>query len=491
MSLLENSLPLVLIAFGIVLSLLIVAWRRSHRLILVFTLIVFICALVATSKILFTAPQSLTFLLTIDNYSRFAYILILLASIAVTLLSSLWLNNDIEVHDEYFILLQLVVLGAGVLVYSSHFASLFLGFELLSISLVGLVGYSRSASHSVESAFKYLILSACASSFMLLGIAFIYSQVGSLYFLDIGLPALSITNAESNINFYNVGFLLFIVGIAFKLSLAPFHLWTPDVYQGAPIPITLLLASVSKVAIFVVFLRFWFSSEHFANSNLINLISLLAIFSMLIGNVLALKQQNIKRLLAYSSIAHMGYLVVILLVLSTEAIHLAWQSALFYLSAYILATVSLFTVLQLTQVLAKNKNEELSQWQGLFWQQRKLAILVIISILSLAGIPLSMGFIGKFYLLNFAVQAKLWTLIATLIIGSGIALFYYLRIILSLFEAKAVISIELENNENVSRAAGSSLGLNIMVKTGLVILLCLSFFFGIYPELITTTINAL
>jgi len=481
MSVLDNSLPLLLIAFGIVLSLFLVAWRRSQHLILLFTLVIFTSALVACSKLLFTAPEQVTPLLNIDNYSRFAFVLILLASIAITLLSSIWLHSEIEVHDEYFILLQLVVLGAGVLVFSSHFASLFLGFELLSIALIGLVGYSRNAKYSVESALKYLILSACASSFMLLGIAFIYSQIGTLYFLDIGRLTELARQSQGDDFFYAAGFLLFIVGIAFKLSLAPFHLWTPDVYQGTPTPVTLLLASVSKIAIFMVFMRFWFSTAHYNDSHLVTLVSSLAILSMLVGNVLALKQQNIKRLLAYSSVAHMGYLIVVLLVLSTDTIDLAWQSALFYLSAYVLATVSLFVVLQLTQRLSTKQNEELSLWRGLFWQQRSLAILVIISVLSLAGIPLSMGFIGKFYLLNFAVQAELWILIAALVIGSAIALFYYLRVILSLFEPQNTLQPNLSHN----------VGSKVMVNISLFVLICLSFSLGVYPELLVNSIKGL
>ena len=487
-SVIENFLPLLIIAFGIFLSLLIVAWRRSQCFILIFTVVIFISALAATSKIIFTAPEQVTLLLNIDNYSRFAYCLILVTSIVIAFLSSLWLHHNDEEHDEYYILLQLVTLGAGVLVFSSHFASLFLGFELLSIALVGLVGYNRRAEYSIESAFKYLILSACASSFMLLGIAFIYSQVGSLYFLDVGgTPSIAANNQSYNI-LYTTGFLLFIVGIAFKLSIAPFHLWAPDVYQGAPIPVTLLLASVSKVAIFVVFIRFWFSTEQFSNSYLVNTLSLLAAISMLLGNILALKQQNIKRLLAYSSIAHMGYLAVTLLILSVDNIHFAWQSALFYLSAYVLATISLFVALQLTQLKEINQNEELSHWRGLFWRQRNLAILIIISVLSLAGIPLSMGFIGKFYLLNLAVQAKLWTLIVILIIGSGIALCYYLRVVFYLFESKGFIFIA---EGNASKISFNSVSLNVLINIGVIMLMCLNFFFGIYPEFIINTIKEL
>jgi len=177
----------------------------------------------------------------------------------------------------------------------------------------------------------------------------------------------------------------------------------------------------------------------------------------------------------------MGYLVMMLLVLSIEVINLAWQSVLFYLAAYVLATVCLFVVLQLTQHLAQKQSADLSQWRGLFWQQRSLAILVIISVMSLAGIPLSMGFIGKFYLLNVAVQGQLWTLITTLIIGSGIALFYYLRIILSLFESKDVIQVGISSNVSSK----------VMINIGVIALLLISFSLGIYPELLTNTIKGL
>jgi len=416
----------------------------------------------------------------VDNYGNFAFILILVASIAVGFLSSTWLTHSVEVHDEFFILLQLVVLGAGVLVMSDHFASLFLGFELLSIALVGMVGYSRDSQYSVESSFKYLILSASASSFMLLGIAFIYSQSGSLSFAVEAEPVYSL--------FYSSGILLFLVGVAFKLSLAPFHLWTPDVYQGAPTPVTLLLATVSKIAMFVVLMKFWFSQTSFftqsfvSNNNVLstlNLMSVLAILSMIIGNVLALKQQNIKRLLAYSSIAHMGYLLIVLLIISPQSVGLAWQSALFYLAAYVLATVSLFMVLQLTQCNHEDTEQSIGDWQGMFWQNPLLALLIIVAILSLAGIPLTAGFIGKFYLLTVAVQAQQWWLIAALIVGSGIGLFYYLRIVFTLFND---VSVEKTSSLQLpvvgaKLAPVMSISAIIFILSGIIL--------GVYPDLLS------
>lgn len=476
MTMLYNLLPLLIVAFGIVLSLLLVAWHRSQKLILIFTLLIFTCALLASISLPIDINESVqvTKLLKVDGYGNFAFILMLIASMAVSLLSSRWLTNSLEVHDEYFLLIQLVVLGAGILVMSDHFSTLFLGFELLSIALVGLVGYGKNSQLSVETSFKYLILSASASSFMLLGIAFIYSQTGSLSFAS--------ANVNTNYGlFYQAGMLIFLVGVAFKLSLAPFHFWTPDVYQGSPVPITLLLASVSKIAMFVVLMKYWFSqtylfSEYSGSNEISSIISVLAITSMLVGNALALKQQNIKRLLAYSSIAHIGYLLIVLLIVSPQSIALAWQSALFYLSAYVLATISLFTALVLTQAKNDDSMVQVKDWQGLFWQHRSLALLIIVSVLSLAGIPLTMGFIGKFYLLNVAVQAQQWWLIGTLIIGSGIGLFYYLNIIF------VVLYTAQKTNSDSKEQTLLSANIKLTHQLTVMALIFLGVFLGVFPD---------
>ncbi len=509
--------PLLIIAFGIVLSLLLVAWQRSQKLIMCFTFAIFCSALVA-SITLWLNPSLLpaqdmtkgvyvTSLLKIDNYSHYAFTLILLVSLVVTLLGDMFLTDEQrvspQVHDEFFILLQLVVLGGGVLVASAHFASLFLGFELISIALVGLIGYIKTAQYSVESAFKYLVLSASASSFMLLGIAFIYSQTGSLSFsFDVlASQSGSVEPVHAGLGelagFYQAGLVLFMVGIAFKLSLAPFHFWTPDVYQGSPTPVTLLLATVSKFAMFMVLLKFWFSQPYSDNSHLVFLVSSLALISMLVGNILALKQVNIKRLLAYSSIAHMGYVLMVLLILRDHTSHFSFQGALFYLSAYILATLALFMGVQLThtqKMLQINKTNiaensltksnfcevYLSDWRGLFWKNSLLALLILISLLSLAGIPLSMGFIGKFYLLTIAIDAHLWWLITVFIMGSSIALFYYFSLIFVLFDKKE--SVEVKTGE---------IPLNFPMKIAVLSLVLLSVFLGIFPNALSQLISQL
>ena len=426
--------PLLIVAFGIVLSLLLIAWRRSQKLILHFTLAIFVCALLSSISLVLNTTDAvqITALIKGNNYAYIAFILILLVSMVVGFLSSSWLRHPVEVHDEFFVLLQLVV------------------------------------------------LSATASSFMLLGIAFVYSQSGSLSF---SVDAFSIA---VNGQLYFVGFLLFIVGVAFKLSLAPFHFWTPDVYQGAPTAVTLLLATVSKVAMFVVLMKYWFSQSSLladSASNFHTLVSILAVLSMLTGNFLALKQQNIKRLLAYSSIAHMGYLLMVLLVVFPQSVHLAWQSALFYLIAYVIATISLFIALQLSE--GKNANttldgeQAISDWQGMFWHNRVLALLIIVAILSLAGIPLTAGFIGKFYVLNTAVQAQQWWLITTLIVGSGIGLFYYLKIIFTLFDG-----VNQEQSMYLTNAVVPT-KLSPVVNLSVILIILAGVILGVYPDIVS------
>lgn len=472
--------PVLLLSFGIVLALLLIAWQRSQKMIALFSQLILMLTLVLsihllTGGLLKGDGVQVTTLLKVDSFSYLSLALICLSALAVVSLSQSVLNSQIEVHDEYYLLILLVVLGASILVVSDHFASLFLGFEILSISLVGLVGYFREDKFAVETGFKYLILSATASSFMLLGIAFIYSQTGNLSF---AVNAAASQWSSSSLQIFNgVGVLLLFSGVAFKLSLAPFHFWSPDVYQGAPTTITLLMATVSKVAMFTVLMKLCFSQGYFSDQYFLDIIFVVALLSMFIGNTLALKQKNIKRLMAYSSIAHFGYLLIVLVVSSEENILFAWQSALFYLSAYLLANISIFTILlNYEKNLSLNTNDKqlkLEDWQGMFWQNRLHALLLIFSILSLAGIPLTMGFVGKFYLLNQAVISQSWWLISGLVIGSGIGLAYYLPIIFMVFKRPS-------NECSAGRSINHTFATHQQIF--ITILIIVSFYFGVFPD---------
>lgn len=473
-------LPQLIVAFGITLALLLVAWKRSQRTIALFTFLILFMALLANVSLLSMPATQVTQLLKVDSYSTFAFSLILLSALVALRMSHSFLKAHIEVHDEYYLLLLLLVLGAGILVTSDHFASLFLGFELLSISLIGLVGYHRESQYSVESGFKYLVLSATASSFMLLGIAFIYSATGDMSFNG-AIPA-TIYHQQGLGLFFQLGLLLFVSGIAFKLSIAPFHFWAPDVYQGAPTPVTMLMATISKVAMFVVLLKCIIAQRYLLLETFQLFLMSFAVISMLLGNVMALKQQNLKRLLAYSSIAHMGYLLIVIIVTAEQSLAFTWQSSLFYLAAYTVANLSIFIIIALMQLKHKNipfqEDISLADLQGLFWRTPSYGLLMILGLLSLAGIPLTMGFIGKFYILTQATIAHAWWLIATLIIGSGIGLAYYLPMIFKIFADAPVMHGQAAAVKN-----------HIVEKVLVYSFIALGLVFGLLPEGINQLIS--
>jgi NADH-quinone oxidoreductase subunit N len=487
MTMVGAILPQLIIAFGITLALLLVAWKRSQRTIAVFSSLILFTALIANISLLAMPTTQVTQLLKVDGYSRFAFSLILISALVALRMSHSFLKAHIEVHDEYYLLLLLLVLGAGVLVTSDHFASLFLGFELLSLSLVGLVGYHRESHYSVESAFKYLVLSATASSFMLLGIAFIYSVTGDMSFN--ATTASAIYHQQDLGMFFQLGLLLFVSGIAFKLSIAPFHFWTPDVYQGAPTPITMLMATISKVAMFVVLLKCIIAQRYWLHDNFQSFLISFAVISMLLGNVMALKQQHLKRLLAYSSIAHMGYLLIVIIVTSAQSLAFTWQSALFYLAAYTVANLSIFIVIALIQQqntrVAFQEDILLADLEGLFWRLPSYGLLMLLGLLSLAGIPLTMGFIGKFYILSQATIAHAWWLIATLIVASGISLAYYLPMIFKIFAdaPSDVVSDKHQMNGKVK-----ALGGHIIEQVLVYSFIAFGLVFGILPEVINQLI---
>ena len=229
-------------------------------------------------------------------------------------------------------------------------------------------------------------------------------------------------------NYTIIALLLIIAGIAFKLSLAPFHMWTPDVYEGSPLPATAYLATVGKAAMFVVLLRFLEISDALAFDSVLTAFALVASLSILVGNLLALLQDNLKRILAYSSIAHMGYLLIAVIASQNVVGTISVEAVTFYLIAYVIMTLGAFGV---ASVISSSEKEfdEVSDYRGLFWREAWVAGIFTAMLLSLAGIPLTVGFIGKFYLVLAGVESGLWVLLGVLVVGSGIGLYYYLRIV--------------------------------------------------------------
>ncbi|QBY05514.1 NADH-quinone oxidoreductase subunit N [Thalassotalea sp. HSM 43] len=476
----QTIMPQIILSAFIVAQLLLIAINRSRKAIFYLTLLAIASCLTSYSMILDTINTQATILFYFDGFSLGINAILLFCGLIITLLSYRYLKSALEVHDEFYVLLLLVLLGATLLAISNHFASVFLSIELLSLSLVAMVGYLRRRQQSLEASFKYLILSATASSILLLGMAFIYAYSGEMSFYFISQKTAVADPQVGHIWMFSLGCCLLLAGIAFKLSLVPFHYWTPDVYHGAPAPVAMTLATVSKISVFAVLLKFWFFSnqyiidtgaEQHIESLMINIIAVIAIASMLVGNLLALFQSNIKRLMAYSSIAHMGYLLIVLYVQNQSSMQLAWESALFYLFVYALATLVVFSFIsQTSNAQHPSDNDNWHNWQGLFWRNRLQASTLIAAFLSLAGVPLTAGFIGKFYLVATAVDNHAWALLIALVVGSSISLFYYLKVIFIMF-SKRPSQHELPLS-GISHAVLIFLAINIIV-------------FGVLPDLIS------
>jgi NADH-quinone oxidoreductase subunit N len=423
----QALLPLLVLAIGATLLMLQIAWVRSPGLTGALAALVLALAGLSCRLAAETAPLQVTPLLLADRYALLFCTLFCLAGAVTALLSRDYVSRGDE-PEEFFLLLVLATMGACVLAYAVHVASLLLGLELLSVSLYTLIAYPNKSILPLEAAVKYLVLSGAASATALFGFALLYAATGTLGFSALGQGLGETSTGQSVLLPAAV---MIFAGLAFKLSVVPFHLWTPDVYDGAPAPVTGFLASVAKGAVFVVLLRLFLDADLFRYYRLVEVTGLLAIFSMVAGNLLALLQTNIKRMLAYSSIAHIGYLLIVLMVCTNSANQaLAVEAAIYYLIAYTATTIAAFGLLTLISCDPSGReNIQLQQVSGLFWRQPMLACLMLVALLSLAGIPLTAGFIAKFYLVNAAVSGHHWVLLFALVLGSTIGIYYYLRVI--------------------------------------------------------------
>ncbi len=458
--------PIMTLAAAAIAVMLVIAIRRNFVLASSITAFGIIMSLLALGIVWQENPVQATSLIRLDTYALFYIFLLLLAGLAVLGFCYDYFKDSEGDNEELLLLLLTGLLGSSVLAASSHFAAFFLGLETLSISLFVLIGYPLKQTRPLEAAIKYLILSGVSSALLLLGMALIYAQSGALSFS--GISHFIVIQQAMNI-LVMTGVILIVAALGFKLSLVPFQLWTPDVYQGAPAPVTAFIATVSKGAVFVVLLRYFVSTYSYAFEPLMTVFSVIALLSILGGNLLALLQDNVKRLLAYSSIAHIGYLLVAFIAGGRIAPPLVIESVTFYLVAYFITTIGAFGVVSVLSTY-ETEADDISFYNGLFWRRPLLAAILTLMLLSLAGIPLTAGFIGKFYIFTSATDGKLWALLLAIIIGSGLGLYYYLRIIvvMSMNAEATAIQSGNPNHRWISTATLS-------------VLTMLLVWFGIYP----------
>ena len=459
--------PLLATAATAIVVMLAIAWRRSHRLTVILTLAGLAAALAALGPAWRLTPRHVTTLLVVDPYALLYAGLILAAALVVAMLSYGYLERRQGRREEFYVLLLLAALGAAVLAASDHFVSFFLGLELLSVSLYALIAYPRAAPAHVEAGLKYLVLAGVSSAFLLFGMALVYGELGTMQLARLAAGAGAAGGTAGAAVLAGLGMIL--VGIGFKLALVPFHLWTPDVYEGAPAPAAAFVATASKGAVFALLLRYFTIVDVHKYAALMILFSAIAVASMFVGNLLALRQANLKRLLAYSSISHMGYLLVALVASGPGAA----AAVTYYLAAYFVTMLGAFGVVG---ALSGGEKEAalLEDYRGLAWRRPGAAAVLTVMMLSLAGLPLTAGFIGKFYILRAGVGEGLWLLGGVLVVTSAIGLFYYLRVIRMLYAHAA------DEEGAAGRLTASRPGW--LEAAALVALMVLLVALGVYPS---------
>lgn len=454
--------PLILVCVTAIVVMLGIAWRRHHTASTVATVVGLNLALFSLIGVWRMAPLA-TPMLAIDGLAIFAAVLILVAALACATLGHAYLEHYRGPREEFYLLLLCATAGGMVLAASTHLATLFFGLELLSMPLYGMLAYTYHERRSLEAGIKYLVLSAAATAILLFGMALLYADTGHLDFAGLATGLVADAGAWSL-----AGAALMLLGLSFKLSIVPFHQWTPDVYEGGPSPASTFLASASKVAVFVVLLRLVMAVPAFQDALLHGVLAVLAILTMLVGNLLALTQSNLKRLLGYSSIAHFGYLLTALVVSDGLAV----EATGVYLVVYMLTTLGAFGVVTLISSPYRGEDAAaLHHYRGLFWRRPYLTAVLTVTMLSLAGIPFTAGFIGKFYIIALGVEAERWWLVGGVVVGSAIGLYYYLRVMVTLYLAEAGMQKRDAPEDWGVRAGG-------VVVLGVALLIIL---LGIYP----------
>jgi NADH-quinone oxidoreductase subunit N len=369
-------------------------------------------------------------LVQFDTYSLFFHWLVGLVAFLVILASDSYLERENLAPAEFYALILFAAAGMGVLASAQELLTAFIGLEMSSISSYVLAGYRRDSVKSSESAVKYFLLGSFATAFFLYGIALVYGASGSTNLMQIA-------SADPGSNLLRLGLALILVGLGFKVAAAPFQVWTPDVYEGAPTPVTALFAAGPKAATFALLLRI-FTTIHAATDFWFWAFWILAVVTMFVGNLGALVQTNVKRMLAYSSIAHAGYTLVAFAAVTTMKLDPetgaapAYAAVLFYLLGYSLVKVGAFTIV--SEIGGQGERYlTLDDFAGLGTRQPLAAAAMTLFLLSLLGMPITAGFFGKFYVFKAAINSKLIWLVVLMTINTAIGAYYYLRVIVVMY----------------------------------------------------------
>lgn len=366
-------------------------------------------------------------MVTIDGFGTFFRMLVIVAGILSVLCSYQYLRRERALTGEYYALLLFSVAGQCIMATANELIMIFIGLEISSIATYIMAGYLRDDRRNNESALKYFLLGSFATAFLLYGIAWIYGATHTTNLTEIH-RILGNRDIAPNLMLAGISAALMFVGFAFKVSAAPFQVWAPDVYQGAPAPVTAFMSAGPKAAAFAIFVRVFMTAFEPISSRWQPFLWGSALLTMIVGNFAALRQTNIKRVLAYSSIAHAGYVLVAI----TANNQIGIQAVMFYMAAYAFMNVGAFAVI--THFSRKGERYvNVEDMAGLAWRQPVTAALFSIFLLSLIGVPLTGGFFGKFYIFQAALDANLVWLTVLGLLNSAVAAYYYLRIIVVMY----------------------------------------------------------
>jgi NADH-quinone oxidoreductase subunit N len=389
------------------------------------SLVAFVAALFASVAANGVQGPAFSNLLIVDGFATYFRILVIAIGIFAVFSSYQYLDREKAETSEYHALMLFSVSGQCIMVASNDLMMIFIGLEISSIASYVLAGYLRHDRRNNEASLKYFLLGSFATGFLLYGVALIYGITGSTKLNEIAkafaAPGVPLVMAA-------VAAALMIVGLAFKVSGAPFQMWAPDVYQGAPAPVSAFLATAPKAAAFAIFLRVFMTGFQQVASSWEPIIWVMALASMCVGNFAALTQKNVKRMLGYSSIAHAGYILVAL----TSRSEVGTTAAMFYLAAYALMNIGAFAVV--IHVAGKGENHvRIDDLAGLGKKQPFVAAMLTIFLLSLIGVPLTGGFFGKFYIFRAAIESNLTWLTILGLLNSAVAAYYYLRLLVVMY----------------------------------------------------------
>ena len=380
----------------------------------------FLCFWAYTEETVFMFNTSLVK----DNTTEFFKILCYIIFLIQIIVSQKYLKNKNLISGEFYSLLIFALIGCLIIISSNNLIALFLGIELSSLSLYSLIALNRTSLISGEAAIKYFVLSIIASALILFGFSYLYGITNSLVINEISTYLLS--NEISNL--YLFSYILIFIGVAFKFAVAPFHMWLPDVYEGSPLPITNFIASIPKIAFFVFAYRFLNDNQILFEDNFSKFILYLGIFSIFIGNIYALAQKKIMRMLAYSGVANSGFIFLAIF----TSIDFNFSVAAFYVITYTITTVSAISIITF---ISSNKFDlvYIKDFKGLSSKSGLVSILFMITLLSTAGIPLTIGFYAKYLVLDALVSQNMIIIAVIVVLFTVIGLYYYLRVIWFMF----------------------------------------------------------